>query len=91
MSKFGWSYPAGAANDPYAPYNQEDVMDNSSLITAFPDYDSPYALYRAAYKYTACGPSVGATIWFEEEPDSVDFSPDMAGGEKTRAQQAAWN
>ena len=24
MSKFGWDYPAGAANDPYAPYNQED-------------------------------------------------------------------
>lgn len=24
MSKFGWSYPAGAANDPYAPYNQTD-------------------------------------------------------------------
>ena len=24
MSKFGWSYPAGAANDPFAPYNQEE-------------------------------------------------------------------
>lgn len=23
MSKFGWSYPAGASNDPYAPWNQE--------------------------------------------------------------------
>jgi len=23
MSKFGWSYPPGAANDPFAPYNQE--------------------------------------------------------------------
>ena len=22
-SKFGWSYPPGAANDPLAPYNQE--------------------------------------------------------------------
>lgn len=22
MSKFGWSYPPGAANDPMAPYNQ---------------------------------------------------------------------
>ena len=21
---FGWSYPPGAANDPYAPWNQED-------------------------------------------------------------------
>lgn len=24
MSKFGWSYPPGAANDPNAPYNQPD-------------------------------------------------------------------
>ena len=24
MSKFGWSYPAGAENDPSAPYNQID-------------------------------------------------------------------
>ncbi len=24
MTNFGWSYPAGAANDPYAPYNQTD-------------------------------------------------------------------
>lgn len=23
MTKFGWSYPPGAANDPYAPYNQD--------------------------------------------------------------------
>lgn len=24
MSKFGWNYPPGAANDPRAPYNQPD-------------------------------------------------------------------
>jgi len=24
MSIFGWSYPTGAANDPNAPYNQND-------------------------------------------------------------------
>lgn len=24
MSKFGWSYPPGAANDSNAPYNQDD-------------------------------------------------------------------
>lgn len=23
MSKFGWDYPPGAANDPNAPYNQD--------------------------------------------------------------------
>jgi len=24
MGLFGWSYPPGAASDPFAPYNQED-------------------------------------------------------------------
>ena len=24
MGKFGWSYPPGAANDPNAPWNQEE-------------------------------------------------------------------
>lgn len=24
MSTFGWSYPPGAASDPFAPYNQID-------------------------------------------------------------------
>ena len=28
MSKFGWSYPPGAANDPNAPYNQTDAVTN---------------------------------------------------------------
>lgn len=27
MSKLGWSYPAGAENDPSAPYNQEESPD----------------------------------------------------------------
>lgn len=27
MSKFGWSYPAGAENDPSAPWNQRDLPD----------------------------------------------------------------
>ena len=26
LSKFGWSYPPGAANDPNAPYNQTDEI-----------------------------------------------------------------
>lgn len=30
MSKFGWSYPAGAANDPMAPYNQDVVPEDDS-------------------------------------------------------------
>jgi len=27
MGIFGWSYPPGAADDPYAPYNQDEVDD----------------------------------------------------------------
>ncbi len=34
MSKFGWSYPPGAANDPFAPYNQ--------------DYDDEHCVYCGA-------------------------------------------
>ena len=37
MSKFGWRYPAGAGNDPFAPYNNtvgEDPTDaNGSTAT----------------------------------------------------------
>ena len=84
MNKFGWSYPAGAGSDPYAPYNQEDQMDNSALAEAFSDYTGLDALYHAAYKYTACGPMVGATIRYEEEADDVDASPNGTGGEKVK-------
>ena len=33
-SIFGWSYPPGAASDPYAPYNEreEESMDKVELI-----------------------------------------------------------
>jgi hypothetical protein len=36
-SIFGWSYPPGAANDPYAPYNQDApdiVMLKERTVTA---------------------------------------------------------
>ena len=35
MSKFGWSYPPGAANDPYAPYNQADGALDLQRTIAF--------------------------------------------------------
>ena len=35
MSVFGWSYPAGAANDPFAPYNQTD--EPCGCCGRFPD------------------------------------------------------
>ena len=28
MSKFGWDLPPGAANDPNAPWNQDDAHDS---------------------------------------------------------------
>jgi hypothetical protein len=33
MSKFGWSYPPGAANDPNAPYNQVDFVVEDAIAT----------------------------------------------------------
>ena len=34
MSKFGWSYPPGAENDPNAPYNQDyDDSEESTIET----------------------------------------------------------
>jgi hypothetical protein len=32
MSKLGWSYPAGAENDPNAPYNQTEEYPESCPI-----------------------------------------------------------
>lgn len=37
MSVFGWSYPAGAENDPHAPWNQdadEDMPDDEGAYEA---------------------------------------------------------
>ena len=70
MSKFGWRYPAGAGNDPFAPYNNtvgEDPTDATILKQAFPDAKGPYEVYRQAYKYTGCGPSVGFEIETQQE------------------------
>lgn len=62
MGIFGWSYPPGAAGDPYAPYNMEEQPSNDTVEEAFADYDSPGEVYRVTYKYTGCGPSVGFQI-----------------------------
>jgi len=44
MGKFGWSYPPGAANDPFAPYN-EDYNDTVCIYcgAALPDDVTGYA------------------------------------------------
>lgn len=42
MSRFGWSYPPGAANDPFAPYNQQEdyTMDCDELRDALKGHDT---------------------------------------------------
>ena len=82
MNDLPKGYDAWKTASPYDEY--DDMPDNSHIAEAFPDYASIGELYRAVYRYTACGPSIGVTIVFEEEPDDFDFSPDMAGGEQTR-------
>ena len=75
MSNFGWSYPAGAANDPNAPYNQDEMPDNQSIKEAFADYIDPYDLYRKVYKYGSCGHSIGFAIygvWEDADPEAYD-------------------
>ena len=49
MANFGWSYPPGAENDPYAPYNQDcDDYDDEDESTfeqiATVDFDSAYSV-----------------------------------------------
>ncbi len=51
---------------PYDEYPNEP--ENCDFAQAFPDYESPADLYRATYKYTACGPSVG---FHERRPDNA--------------------
>lgn len=75
MGKFGWSYPAGAASDPNAPYNQGDIEDNSAVEKALEDYSGPYDVYRSTYKYTPCGPTVGFTFYAEYGQDNGEPGP----------------
>lgn len=77
MGKFGWSYPPGAANDPSAPYNQtETEPDNEIVKEAFEEQSGPWAVYRVAYKYCDCGPSIGFLITTWETDDSPDACAD---------------
>lgn len=42
MGIFGWSYPPGAAGDPYAPYNQTGSIE---LTDRLPDLDPNIQLF----------------------------------------------
>jgi hypothetical protein len=82
MGKFGWSYPPGAANDPHAPYNQSE--DPSWYVTATRNAESIFRyfgaknwgqVYRALYKGTDCGVSIG--IKLESENDETYYCDDL--------------
>lgn len=76
MGKFGWSYPPGAANDPNAPWNQEEIEDNSDFEEQFANFDSLFALYRGIYKHTPCGPTLGVRIWIGPKDEPVTYYGD---------------
>ncbi|MGI9569614.1 MAG: hypothetical protein ACR2PH_07745 [Desulfobulbia bacterium] len=80
MSKFGWSYPAGAANDPNAPYNQEEILDNSFLEKAFEDYEGLFDIYHSIYKYGSCGHTIGFTLYGVFVEDNGESGPAGYGG-----------
>ena len=44
MSRFRWSYPAGAANDPFAPYNQDASFDDSTPVPEASGWDDCYSI-----------------------------------------------
>jgi hypothetical protein len=54
--------------------------DLAKLAEAFPDAEGPWRVYRDAYKYTACGPSVGMLAEIEY-PDPGRDDPYRIGGE----------
>ena len=72
--KFGWSYPPGAAEDPHAPYNQDDVEETgenpaSDLIATEADVlmwlsaESREQAERHLYKFTDCGAWI---LWHDD-------------------------
>ena len=61
----------------------DETEDNLIVEAAFADYAGLYDLYRSTYKYTACGPSVGATLRYWQEP-AAPAEPDDPGREVTK-------
>jgi len=59
--------------DKYGLFDEQE--DNSIVEEAFKDYDGPYSLYRACYKYTDCGPSIGFKVRYWEPADDFDSGP----------------
>lgn len=49
-------------------------LDNRYFFEAFPDFVSFAELYRATYKYTSCGPSLGVTVTYRKTVESDGFN-----------------
>ena len=69
MSKFGWSYPAGAASDPFAPWNEQELpgeyttaANNARKLFKHFGANTWGDVYRALYKGTDCGVSVSIAV-----------------------------
>lgn len=59
-----------------SPYDFEEcAMCNCDLAAAFPDFESPYDLYRGVYKGTDCGATVGFHALFAVYGDNGDWGP----------------
>ncbi len=61
--------------DPDRAGLNDEHPDNETVKSAFADHDSLADLYRSVYKYTDCGPSMGALVSFVEivESDIGDY------------------
>jgi len=61
----------------YPAEYDEEQLDNQYFAKAFPDAKGLGDLYRQTYKYTACGPYMGAKIQYIKvlEPDGFDEYP----------------
>jgi hypothetical protein len=61
----------------YPPEYDQEQLDNQYFAEAFPDAKGLGDLYRQTYKYTECGPWLGAKIQYIKvlEPDGFDEYP----------------
>lgn len=55
MGIFGWSYPPGAASDPYAPYNEIEPPESYQTVLDFFSAETEAQCKSRIYKNTSCG------------------------------------
>jgi hypothetical protein len=65
-SKFGWSYPPGAANDPNAPYNQDDDGPCAVCCKCVTDCICP--------ECPVCGETGNPKCYLEEHESETDLT-----------------